>query len=141
VPNHPPQPSAARNSKLRFSVLVGRFAICRLPADSKAPDWGLRGSFASMTRTEDELSIVCLLENVPPESRPELSWICMKLHGPFAFSETGILAAFISPLAAAEGGIFAISTYETDYVLVQQEFEAKAILVLRAAGHEMVVTP
>ncbi len=116
-------------------MLPGRFVICRFSADATVPEWAQRGGFTSITRAADELSIVCPAENLPPEHKPEPRWICLKLAGPFAFTETGILASFIDPLARARVGIFAISTFDTDYVLVQEQFSEKALAVLTDAGH------
>jgi hypothetical protein len=104
------------------------------------PHWASRhDKFCSITRTTDELSIVCPEDWVPAEVNAARGWICLKLEGPFAFSETGILRAFLNPLAEHGIGIFAISTFDTDYVLIQAQFWPKASEVLRAAGHEAVV--
>ena|SRR5579885_1212726 len=124
--------------RLKFSILTGHFAVCRLPAESVMPAWAELGSFVSVTRTPEELSIVCPYENVPKEERPESTWTCLKLQGPFAFTETGILGAFLEPLAMAGVGIFAISTYDTDYVLIQQQNIERGLAALQDAGHELV---
>jgi len=110
----------------------------RLAPDSSIPDWAMRGEFTSITRTADELSIVCPAESVPKDVDPDPRWICLKLEGPFPFSKTGILLSFIKPLSNNGIPIFAISTYDTDYVLVQDEFADRAIKTLRAAGHELI---
>jgi hypothetical protein len=78
------------------------------------------------------------LENVPQDVRAEAPWTCFKLDGPFAFQLTGILASFIGPLAEAGIPTFAISTYDTDYVFVREEFAAAALRTLRDAGHELI---
>lgn len=96
----------------------------------------MKGDFNSITRTTDELSIVCPTVNVPPEVHSPHRWICLKLEGPFPFSQTGVLLSFIEPVSTKNAPIFAISTYDTDYVLIQEEF-AWAIEVLREAGHEL----
>jgi hypothetical protein len=124
--------------QISFEVLPGLFAVCRLPADAPIPDWAQFGLLTSVTRTADELSIVCPIENVPDEQRPGPRWICLKLQGPFAFSETGILSSFIDPLANAGIGIFAMSTYDTDYVLIQQQDSEKTLKTLAEAGHELL---
>jgi len=122
---------------LKFRWITGQFAVCRLPADAPLPEWALSGPFTSVTRTADELSIVCLADNLPPGISSEAHWICFKLEGPFAFSQVGILALFIDPLAAAGVPVFAISTYDTDYVLISEDFAAIALDTLRDAGHEL----
>jgi hypothetical protein len=122
--------------KLKFSQVSGSFAVCRLPAQAAVPDWALQGSFFSVTRTVDELSIVCLAAQVPPELHPETDWTCLKLEGPFPFSETGILTSFVQPLSERAIPIFAVSTFDTDYVLVKRAWVEKAVEALQAAGHE-----
>jgi uncharacterized protein len=130
--NEPP-----KRPTLKFRWITGQFAVCRLPADAPLPDWASTGVFTSVTRTADELSIVCLAENLPPGMTSEAHWICFKLEGPFAFSQVGILASFIDPLAAAGVPVFAISTYDTDYVLIREEFAGVALHTLGETGHEL----
>ena len=118
--------------------MSGIFAVCRLSPDAAVPTWAGGGTFTSVTRTADELSIVCPLENVPAEHRAGIRWCCFQLVGPFAFSQVGILASFIDPLAASGIPIFAMSTYDTDYVLINEEFTDAALEVLKAAGHQLI---
>ena len=124
--------------KLKFRCLHGKFGVCRLPANAAIPAWSQIGSLFSITRTNQELSVVCPEESVPPQQACEGGWICLKLEGPFSFSEGGILAAFIDPLRDEGVPIFAISTYNTDYVLVKQEVSRTALDALRKAGHELI---
>lgn len=124
--------------QLKFRWIEGSFAVCRLASDAPVPAWATRGVFTSVTRTADELSIVCPVENVPPEHKPEVPWICFKLEGPFDFLQTGILASFLDPLAESGVPIFAIATYDTDYVLIREEFASAALDALQSAGHELV---
>ena len=120
---------------LRFSRMPGKFAVCRLSAGAQIPDWAWSGVFSSVTRTEDEVSIVCAAESVPEEHQPKSSWACFKVEGPFSFSEVGILASVIDPLVAKGVPIFALSTFDTDYVLVGEDHAAIALQALRDAGH------
>jgi hypothetical protein len=124
--------------RLKFHRMAGRFAVCRLPADSAVPEWASRGPFTSITRSSDELSIVCPQDDLPLNQPAGPRWIGFRLEGPFAFSEVGVLASFIAPLAAKGVPIFAISTFNTDYVLVSEEFAGAALTALQAAGHELV---
>jgi len=124
--------------ELKFSWIPGPFAVCRLPADAPAPDWAWAGPFTSVTRTADELSIVCLADNLPADVDSKHHWMCLKLAGPFAFSEVGILASFIDPLAENGVPIFAVSTHDTDYVLVSEEYAGVVQGALRDAGHELL---
>ena len=123
---------------LKFRQLPGTFSICRLPVDAPIPECTTAASFASITRTAEELSIVCPTGHAPQNAKCEAPWTCFKLEGPFPFAQTGVLASFIDPLAAKGVPIFAISTFDTDYVLVKQEFAETALKTLQAAGHELI---
>jgi hypothetical protein len=124
-----------KRQQLKFRLLPGPYAIVRLAPDAPLPAWATNGDFTSVTRNADELSIVCPTVNLPSDVNSAHRWICLKLEGPFPFSQTGVLLSFIEPLSTNDVPIFAISTYDTDYVLIQEEF-ASAIDLLRQAGHE-----
>jgi uncharacterized protein len=126
------------NQQLKFRQLSGQYAIVRLAPDAPAPVWATRGDFTSITRTSDELSIVCPTENLPPNVHSPRRWICLKLEGPFPFSQTGVLLSFIEPLSSNEIPIFTISTYDTDYVLIQEECADSALDLLLRAGHQLL---
>ncbi len=131
--------NASGPEPLELSVLPGGFAVCRLPADSTLPTWFQPGSFATVSWAMDEVSIVCPQEQVPdgwPEC--ERDWCCLRLHGPIPFQSTGILSRILQPLAAAGIGIFAISTFDTDYVLVKEASREAAIAALVNGGHRAV---
>ncbi len=113
------------------------FAICRLETESALPHWLQADHFFSITSTPDELSIVCLAESVPIDVQADRSWRCFKLQGPFEFSLTGILNSVTIPLSDADIGIFAVSTYDTDYVLVKEDALQQALSVLKDAGHTL----
>src|SRR5579864_5062078 len=124
--------------RLKFSRVPGAFAICRLPAGATLPPWASQGKFFSITCTADELSIVCLAAQVPSDIQHENDWACLKLEGPFPFSETGILSAFVQPLSDRAIPIFAISTFDTDYVLVKKAWLENALEALKIAGHQEI---
>ncbi len=124
--------------KLKFCKLAGTYAIVRLAPDAVVFEWATKSAFSSITRTADELSIVCPSENVPAGWQTSDPWICLKLKGPFPFSQTGVLLSFIEPLSTNGIPIFAISTYDTDYVLIQEAFTRNAIEILQHAGHELL---
>jgi hypothetical protein len=123
---------------LKFRRLPGPYAIVRLAPDAAISAWAARGDFTSTTRTADELSIVCPAENVPQDLVPALRWICLKLEGPFPFSMTGVLLCFIQPLSDNGIPIFAISTYDTDYVLISEDHVGGVMDLLREAGHDLI---
>lgn len=123
---------------LNFSLLSGRFAVCRLERDAPVPPWATGDALVSLTRTAEELSIVCAEDDVPVDPRCSRGFRCLKLLGPFALEETGILLALIAPLAEKGVPVFAVSTYDTDYVLVPAAQLDAALDALRAAGHLLV---
>jgi enamine deaminase RidA (YjgF/YER057c/UK114 family) len=113
-------------------VLEETLAICRLDPSNRIPSWALElhEGFVSITRTKEELSIVCPQEAVPPDTRVEEDWRALKVPGPIPFSQTGVLANLANPLAKAGISIFAIATYDTDYVLVRQRDLPRALEAL-----------
>jgi uncharacterized protein len=118
--------------------LAGTYAIARLAPDACVPEWATKGEFSSITRTADELSMVCSADNLSSDVHSPHRWICLKLEGPFPFSQTGVLLSFIEPLSNNAVPIFAISTYDTDYVLIEEEFVAVTLDILQRAGHELI---
>jgi len=123
---------------MKLVRVAGSFAVCRLPPQSKPPSWifDSGSSFFSLTKTADELSIVCLQSIVPADVTPcEKGWSLLKVQGPLDFSLTGIMARLASPLAAAEISIFAVATYDTDYLLVKENKLEQAIEALKNEGH------
>src|SRR5579864_6123163 len=124
--------------QLKFRRLTEPYAIVRRAPDEAVPEWATKGEFTSITRTGDELSIVCPTENLPSDVSSQHHWICLKLEGPFPFSQTGVLLSFVEPLSSNGIPIFAISTYDTDYVLIQEEFAGMAMDCLQQAGHELL---
>ena len=125
--------------KLKFRWLRdSAYAIVRLAPDAPVPEWATRGEFSSITRTAEELSIVCPMENLPADVSSPHRWICLKLEGPFPFNLTGVLLSFIEPLSSKGIPIFAISTYDTDYVLIHEERAGAALSELQRAGHELM---
>lgn len=123
---------------LTLYQLPGEFAIARLAPELPVPSWAEAPSFCSITRTAHELSILCPATQVPTGVRCEQGWVALSLEGPFAFTLTGVLLAVLAPLAAAEVGILAVSTFDTDVVLVQQSKLGAAVAALEAAGHRVI---
>jgi hypothetical protein len=123
---------------VRLALVEGEFGVARLAADDPAPDWAAQGSFTSLTRTADELSVVCAAAAIPAGFRAERGWRCLRVVGPLDLSMTGVLSSIVGPLAAAEISVFTLSTYDTDYVLIREQRLAAAVDCLRAAGHEVL---
>lgn len=119
-----------------FSLLPGLYSLARLTPDAGIPAWALAAQgFVSISRSSDELSVVCPSGFVPQGVQTDDGWRCVKLKGPFAFDQVGVLSSFAVPLAQIGVGIFAISTFDTDYILFKEHHLANAIDALQAAGH------
>jgi len=121
--------------RMRLELLDGSYAVVRLDAGAAPPAWAAGGPFVSVTRTEAELSVVCPEQAVPPDARAERGWRCLRVAGPLGFGMTGILASLAGPLAASGVSIFVVSTYDTDYLLVQDRDIDRATAALTRAGH------
>jgi hypothetical protein len=126
----------ATPAALGLRQVQGSFAICRLAAGTPLPEWFKPDGFASVSWSVDEVSITCLAAQVPDGVQCERDWRCLVLQGPFAFELTGILVKVLQPLAAAGIGIFAVSTFDTDYVLVKEHaFEAAKFALIESGLH------
>ncbi len=119
---------------LSMSLLSDLFGVCRLEPDQSIPDWVNGSGFYSVTKTADELSIVCNQAAVPDGVLCESDWRALKVEGPLDFSLVGILASISALLAAQQISIFAISTYDTDYILVKDKHVEKAVRALTQDG-------
>ena len=126
----------------RFVVEPGELSIVRLEPDDAVPEWAARAEgFVSVTRSKAELSIVCPVPFVPDVVRSEGGWTAIKLIGPFPFDQVGVLASIVGPLAESGVSVFAISTFDTDYVLVRDDRLEVAVRALEQAGHVHEGTP
>lgn len=117
-------------SSLTLIILEERLAVCQLDKQADLPDWALNSSFFCITRSDEELSVICYEKDVPPDIKVEKGWRTFKVSGPLDFSQTGIVASLANPLALSGIPIFALSTYNTDYLLVKEEHLDKAKGVL-----------
>ena len=122
---------------LTLAFLPDRYAVCRLGADDPVPDWAYSRGFVSITRTQEELSVVCLQDSVPADVTCQRDWRCLKVDGPLGFEQTGVLASLAGPLADAGIPVFVVSTYETDYLLVPEPHATRTAEVLTQAGHRI----
>lgn len=122
---------------MTLDVMAGSYAICRLDADAPLPDWAAR-AFSSITRTADELSIVCALDDVPAGVPAQRGYRGLAVRGPLDFSLIGIVAQLSAALAAASISIFVVSTHDTDYLFVRDADLDRAVASLRGAGHTVV---
>ncbi len=122
---------------LTLTVIDGEFAVAQLPVESDYYEWLKSSDWFSVTQTDDELSIVCQVSQLPDDfnGKAETGWAMLKLMGPFPFELTGILLAVLKPLADEKIPIFALSTFNTDFVLVKQADLEKVKAILTDAGH------
>lgn len=120
-----------------LKVIPGCFAVSRLNANDEIPAW-VDGEFYSVTRTGNELSIVCEQRFVPRGIESETNWSVLEVSGPLEFTEVGVLYSLAAPLADAGISIFVLSTFDTDYLLVAKDKLNEAKIVLAAAGHSII---
>lgn len=124
-----------KSSRLILYVLKDRFGICKLGKEEGLPEWVKKSDFISLTWTPEELSIVCEVNCIPENIKVEKPWKCLKVKGPLDFGLTGILAELSQVLAEAGIEIFAISTYNTDYIFIKEKELEHSIKVLSRAGY------
>ena len=121
-----------------LSVLASVFVACRFEATAPVPPWAIADmGFVSITRTDDELTIICSEEQSPDST--EVRWRCLKVHGPFPFNAIGVLSELTRVLAEAGISLLAVSTHSTDYLFVHVKDLADAVRALRRHGHTVHV--
>jgi hypothetical protein len=125
-------------NELDLQLLAGSYTVSRLSPSEPMPEWA-RGELLALIRTPDELTVVSIAESVPEQIRSETGWRVLRIVGQLDFSLVGILAALTGVLAQAGLAIFALSTFDTDYVLVRELELERAVRALESAGHR--VTP
>jgi hypothetical protein len=123
--------------RLRLVLMDEPMAICRLGPSDAPPAWAAASRWWSMTRTDDELSIVCTEAAVPPDVAASRGWRLLRFEGPLPLDQTGILASVTGPLAMARVSVFAVATFDTDYLLIPAAQRHAAIAALEAAGHSI----
>lgn len=126
--------AADSEHSLSLEVMPALLSVVRLPPEVGTPPWADSGSWYSVTRSADELSLVCESRVVPRDVRQEGPWRALRVDGPLDFALTGILCRIALPLADAGISIFAVSTFDTDYVLVREEALDDAVSSLRDVG-------
>lgn len=118
-------------TKLNLQLLPAIYGVCKLSPNDSIPKWATASTFYSITKTSEELSIVCLQENIPSSIQCEKDWRILKIKGPLDFSLIGILSSLSNLMALNQISIFALSTYDTDYILIKQKDIDNAIQMLR----------
>jgi hypothetical protein len=121
-------------SQLKFILMEGIYSLCRLAPQETLPSWSLSSPFYTISKTSDELSVVCESSYVPAEVKQDGDWRLLKIAAVLDLSLTGITAKFSTALANAGVNLCVIATYQTDYLLVKQEKLAISITALQNAG-------
>lgn len=123
---------------LTMRLLKEKYGVCRLNKSDSIPNWVKNSDFYSITKTLDELSIVCSQQSIPKDIKCEKDWRILKIEGPLDFSLIGILASISTILAQKEISIFAVSTFDTDYILVKDKDIDNAIEALVNEKYEII---
>ncbi len=117
-------------ARLELTILPVRLAICRLAPGEPIPAWALGGELCSITRTPEELSVVCDEGHPPAGTEAQRGFRALRVEGPLPLEAVGILSSLTAPLAAQGISVFALSTHDTDYLLVREGLLARAVRVL-----------
>lgn len=125
-------------NKLSLKLFNETYGICRLGSSEEFPIWAKGEEFISVTKTKDELSIVCLEEGIPSDVKCERDWRILKVLGPLDLSLIGVLAEISTLLADVKVSIFAISTFDTDYILIKNKDVNRAAEVLSSNGYNVI---
>nr|WP_231703851.1 ACT domain-containing protein [Arthrobacter sp. zg-Y179] len=122
-------------------VLAGDYVIARLPPAAEIPaallSAALPDGFISVTRTPQELSIVCPAALAPADAEIDGTWAAFYASGPIPFGLTGVVASLVAPLSAAGCPVFVVSTFDGDVLMVPSPQYDQALALLRAAGHTL----
>ena len=121
---------------MKLKVINEAFSVCKIENINKV---NFEDSFCFVGKTDEELSLVCATKFVPSETiEREDGWRGFRIEGVLDFSLIGILSKLSTILAEEQIGIFAISTFNTDYLLTKEENFEKALKALEARGYEVV---
>jgi len=124
--------------RINLKVMPELYSISRLSSKDLIPSWADGAGFVNIARSHDELSIVCLQSRVPVGIKTDPDWRCIQFVGPFAFDETGVVLSVVQPLSEAGFGVFVVSTFDGDFLLLKAEIFSQGLEVLRAVGHQFL---
>ncbi|MEO9825793.1 MAG: ACT domain-containing protein [Paracoccaceae bacterium] len=122
--------------RLRLRWIEGLYGIARLEADAMIPEWADGPGFVSISRADDELTVVCLAARIPGDVQADREWVCLRSVGPFAFDESGVVLRLIEPLSLAGLGVFVVCTFDGEHLLVAANDRERAENLLRATGYD-----
>lgn len=121
--------------KYQFKILEDLYSICKLPPNDDIPDWMNINKFYSVTKTDEELSILCVQQNIPNDIECEKDWKVLKINSKLDFSLVGVISQISKLLAENSISIFVISTFDTDYICIKEKDLLKSIEILKQAGN------
>ena len=124
------------STKIVLSILEETYIIHKLDQSTNLPEELIECEFYSLSNSQEELSLVCPEQMLIQSENSSPNWKCLKVAGPLDLKLTGILAGLSDTLANAKISIFAISTFETDYVLIQKQVLETAKSALKSAGYK-----
>jgi len=125
-------------SARRVFVLADTFAICRLDKVAQNPSWLSYSNFTSVTRTNEELSVICREKDVPANVAHTGGWRCLKIEGPFDLDSIGVLMSVAAPLSENTISIFVVATYDTDYILIKNQDLTRAVEILKQRNQDVL---
>jgi len=120
---------------MKLRMLEGTYGVARLDADAVLPDWFEGSGLSAMVRAEDELTLVCRQDRIPPTVTAQRDWACLRSVGPFAFDQAGVLVSLVAPVSDAGIGVFVLCTFDGEHLLFPADAKAHVREVLIAAGH------
>lgn len=121
--------------QITLEKATNEYAVSRLPPNAAIPPWADGPGFVTISRSASELSIVCPAERVPAGTHTEGNWSCLRFVGPFAFGTTGIVLSVVRPLSEGGLGVFVVSTFDGDHILIKDSDLPTAVRLLENAGH------
>jgi hypothetical protein len=123
--------------KLLIRLVDAEYAITRLNIGTPLPEWLMGPGFWTVSSSREEMTLVCRAARIPPSVQSSGGWRCLRIEQHFSFDVPGVLASVLNPLSEAGVGIFANSTFSTDYVFIMGSDLDKAVAALKAHGHEI----
>ncbi|MCV6595106.1 MAG: ACT domain-containing protein [Silicimonas sp.] len=120
---------------MKLKEVAGRYGVARLPAGAESPGWMNGPGLSAMVRAEDELTIICPEARIPADVTAERGWACFRSLGPFAFDQSGVVAALVAPISAAGIGVFVLCTFDGEHILCPAEAFDRVRALLEAEGH------
>lgn len=123
------------SNAVKLRSVPGIYSVARLCADAAIPSWFNGPGFSAAIRADDELTLVCLQEQVPNTIEAESGWRCFRSVGPIPFNATGIVQSLIEPLSTQGIGVFVICTFDGEHILVSADDWERSRTLLEQAGH------